>query len=661
MAISDKITSMTNHLTADYDAIESVVGEVTVDKNIENIAPLINNLYEELPKVTASGTELTINDTRAGKMEVQPMGNTSQTQKTGKNLLNIQTSSSSQFGITVTKNSDGTLTVNGTATADAAVIFNTTVTLAAGTYTLSGCPSGGSSSTYNLNLDQLSTMRDNGSGVTFTLNAERTSTAYVSVKSGVTLNNVIFKPMIVSGSTSGDFEPYTGKKATPNPDNPEQVHTCSGDNEIVVCGKNLFDKTRIISGKRLDNKGLPSISDNYCTTDYFIAVEPNTTYYSTSVINQAKAVCFYDSNQNFIERVMYLNLNTFTTGSTTHYIKMSILLSEIDMQQLEKGSIATTYEPYQSSTYPIHLGTYELCKIGTYQDKFIRNSGKNLFNETNKLAGYYFENNGTIMSDGGPRNVLYYFKCKPSTAYSFSYSSYKNVSIINITTTTETPQANVSVGDGSSITLANLKKENYITPSNAEYIVIRFQSATGYYIATGEFADFITDFQAEENASATTYEPYGNGDWYLEKHIGKYQCTGEENWQVYNNRDVYAPNLFSTASSSSSSINGYCNYCSTNNNTYMEFTSSKNGLSFNRVVENWGLSEASKSALNTYLSSNNVEVYYVLNTPTYTKIEGTLAEQLEDVWRTYSYKGQTNISQINNDLPFELSVTALEG
>ena len=47
--------------------------------------------------------------------------------------------------------------------------------------------------------------------------------------------------------------------------------------------------------------------------------------------------------------------------------------------------------------------------------------------------------------------------------------------------------------------------------------------------------------------------------------------------------------------------------------------------------------------------------------PTYTQITGTLAEQLEYVYQLLkSYKGVTNISQVNNDLPFELDVQAIE-
>lgn len=51
-------------------------------------------------------------------------------------------------------------------------------------------------------------------------------------------------------------------------------------------------------------------------------------------------------------------------------------------------------------------------------------------------------------------------------------------------------------------------------------------------------------------------------------------------------------------------------------------------------------------------------VYYGLNTPTYTEItDNTLISQLEAVKR--SYGGQTNISQVNNDLPFTIKAKAL--
>ena len=58
---------------------------------------------------------------------------------------------------------------------------------------------------------------------------------------------------------------------------------------------------------------------------------------------------------------------------------------------------------------------------------------------------------------------------------------------------------------------------------------------------------------------------------------------------------------------------------------------------------------------------SNLIIYYALATPTYTKITGELANQLEQVYKgMLSYDGTTNISQVNNDLPFVFSVSALE-
>ena len=73
------------------------------------------------------------------------------------------------------------------------------------------------------------------------------------------------------------------------------------------------------------------------------------------------------------------------------------------------------------------------------------------------------------------------------------------------------------------------------------------------------------------------------------------------------------------------------------------------------------ISENTPNGMKTYLTSNNIAVYYVLNTPQYLPITGTLAEQLENVYqKMLSQKGVTNISQINADLPFNMSIQAIE-
>ena len=62
-----------------------------------------------------------------------------------------------------------------------------------------------------------------------------------------------------------------------------------------------------------------------------------------------------------------------------------------------------------------------------------------------------------------------------------------------------------------------------------------------------------------------------------------------------------------------------------------------------------------------WLSSNNVVVYYVLATPTNIEVEyQPLIDQLNELEKAMSKDGQTNISQVNNDLPFIISASALK-
>ena len=198
----------------------------------------VSNLFE---KITGTGTSVTLNDTSNTIMKLNLDTTTSsQVTTTGKNLFNNTNSSSSQNGITYTKNSDGTITANGTAVSTSYYNFSTQ-TLQAGTYMFSGCPSGGSVSTsYKIvaEFDGRSAV-DIGNGKSFTLNEETTlNPVYIEIRSGVQVNNLVFKPMIETGSTKTDFEPYTGGQPAPSPSYPQTIHTINGDNTITISNSN---------------------------------------------------------------------------------------------------------------------------------------------------------------------------------------------------------------------------------------------------------------------------------------------------------------------------------------------------------------------------------------------------------------------------------------
>jgi hypothetical protein len=219
------------------------------------------------------------------------------------------------------------------------------------------------------------------------------------------------------------------------------------------------------------------------------------------------------------------------------------------------------------------------------------------------------------------------------------------------------------------------------TDSSNEYLIISGTSMTSYTKTTSS-SKSVSSIQADFGAGSSntlylnsfiiakgtsaTYEPYGNGDWYLEKEIGKVIFNGTENWvkstsypgNYYCQNAV--PNIMNTETDCISNLTNI--FVSSVN----VLASSDNCILIENTTEyktiNFKISSITTlDNFKTFLGNTNLYLYYQLLTPTYTKIEGTLKDELEAVWRAYSYKGQTNISQINNDLPFELDVSVKVG
>lgn len=123
------------------------------------------------------------------------------------NLCNHNATSSSDKGITAIVNADKTITVNGTATANFTLYLSLDA-VSANKYKISGCPSGGSLSTYEIEwlVNGSWGKKDYGDGVV----VDGTITnAAIHIKSGATLSNVLFKPMItLADMPNSDYAHY---------------------------------------------------------------------------------------------------------------------------------------------------------------------------------------------------------------------------------------------------------------------------------------------------------------------------------------------------------------------------------------------------------------------------------------------------------------------
>ncbi len=119
------------------------------------------------------------------------------------NLLENKTISQTLSGVDFLVKEDKSIIVNGTSTDRINFVLSSNNKLKAGTYTLSGCPDGGSITSYHLDVALIGTktyLIDNGSSNTSKLDNDLDNLTYrILIEKGVTLNSVVFKPKLEEG------------------------------------------------------------------------------------------------------------------------------------------------------------------------------------------------------------------------------------------------------------------------------------------------------------------------------------------------------------------------------------------------------------------------------------------------------------------------------
>ena len=165
--------------------------------------------------------------------------------------------------------------------------------------------------------------------------------------------------------------------------------------------------------------------------------------------------------------------------------------------------------------------------------------------------------------------------------------------------------------------------------------------------------------------------------WYLHKEIGKTIINGSEaGWNSPSDNRFNLDNLNIKFKKQAGAILHICN-------KYKAYNQTESNGNFNNLVQNvdygFNLSTYTPSSgiaynarfkdtrftnitdFKTWLASNNIILYCVLETATDTEItDTTLISQLEAIYNATSYKEQTNILQENDNLPFILNVSALQ-
>lgn len=249
---------------------DEVLDKLNEEVDLKLTQPYLNN---------NDSTHITSSDNGSLK-NIVVKGNTVQNSTKGLNLINCTGKTTTVNGITMTNNGDGTYTVNGTATDDFDVAVVPYTTKQNTYYTLSGCPSGGSETTYY--LDPRGYNFDTGNGVVIrNPNQDFSNYIRIIVKKGTTVTNLLFKPMLNEGQTVQPFEPYTGGQPSPNPDYPQEVKGVSEISGKIV-GSNLINYKKIQNDRIIVNTdGTLTINGKGGIGISFEAIKPDkdTTYY----------------------------------------------------------------------------------------------------------------------------------------------------------------------------------------------------------------------------------------------------------------------------------------------------------------------------------------------------------------------------------------------
>jgi phage minor structural protein len=372
---------------------------------------------------------------------------------------------------------------------------------------------------------------------------------------------------------------------------------------------------------------------------------------NSSFSNIREINCNSTSQHRFevtLDNTKYYRIRFYTSNNTFTNATIKV--------QLERGIDKTSFAPYKT---PI-----ELNKIGTYQDIIFKSSGKNLFN--GNIVNMALSNN-IIAVNSSYRG--YYTTCKEGDIFSVSRDSLSN-NRFRVVFSSEEPANNVETfgGTGNVGTYdSSLKIENIVAPQNANYIFIYLSNQS----------DTIPNIMLNEGTTALPYEPYGK-DYYIKKEIGKVVLDGSENWGLTSSSVASGTKRFyynDTQYFNDKNVSSNIVYCLSNmfkgigwTSMYSTDTTTKYAVCL--YCDNTGLGRinlriedtiaSDVTTLKSWLGTNKPIVYYVLNTPTYTKVTGELLEQIEALENATTYDNVTNILQSNTDLPLYVDIEYLQ-
>ena len=391
-------------------------------------------------------------------------GDTEQQTYSGKNLLNpnVYASGTNLYTPTVGTTITNTLSPNVTSSfADQTLSVTTTTSggalylspqLAPGTYHISTTIKSGTNNSARIRaniLDSNHIVLRNDDYYTIQTDSSRDIGFNITLASGETYIAITLvvpttgggaltatNPQLELGSTATSYEKFVGGTASPNPDYPQDIQVVTGEQTVEVTGKNVASPNSTMVYKNNANIVITPLStgiqishpDNGQNKQAIFSTGINLNPYKGKVIRMkstfdvtgAYRLVRMDSDGN--NRV----LENYTTTSGTVIsltVPNDLGVSEYLGFQLQLNSSSAlvcnftdliitidnadmSYEPYQSQSYTVDLGSTELCKIGDYQD-YIYKSGGDWYMHKETLKYVYSDSSQTAYFDSSIPRVSF--------------------------------------------------------------------------------------------------------------------------------------------------------------------------------------------------------------------------------------------------------------
>ncbi|UTQ79038.1 tail fiber protein [Klebsiella phage S9a] len=194
--------------------------------------------------------------------------------------------------------------------------------------------------------------------------------------------------MAVDAST-GIFYYWTGSAWVKSNYQPTLTQVAPEQMAVIMTGKNKFNKATITSGYYLfEGTGVPTANEIYCYSA-FIPVTPGRVYSSS---RSTRVVTFYDSKYNYLSDIA--SVSAFTAPANAAFVRVSILLTNLDVYMLSFGVGSGGYEAYQLVFRPV----VNNALLNVYTSLGFK-PGKNLFDPTDVIDGAHLSTLGTIFTD----------------------------------------------------------------------------------------------------------------------------------------------------------------------------------------------------------------------------------------------------------------------